>query len=460
MERARPGEPAATDLVDVVAAAVDDRTARGIAAAISRLLAAGALRGGDRLPTVRRLAAVLGVSPTTVNEAWQLLARAGMIESRGRAGTFVARAARPNGPRRFRRMAAQVDHFRLDLSTGTPDPLLLPDLAASLGRVGRSGLTTSYLDLPVLPELEAVLRKRLPFDPEALTVVDGAMDAVDRVLTSVVRLGSRVLVENPTFPPVLDLLDLLGAEVLPLELDDEGIVPDALARALGQRPVALFLQPRAQNPTGVSMSPARARRLARLLRAHDTVVVEDDHSGDIAGAPFVSLAAWLPERTVHVTSFSKSHGPDLRLASVAGPAALLESVVDRRMLGPGWSSRLLQAVLADLLTDPDTVAGVEHAGAEYRRRRRALTAELDRHRVGWTGSDGINLWVATPDEQTTLVTLAAFGIAAAPGGPFLAVPDGSDHVRLTVAALGDGFAGVADQVARAVAASDRVTLRR
>ncbi len=449
-----------TDLLDAVAAAVEDRTPRGIAAGISRLFGDGVLRAGDRLPTVRRLATVLGVSPTTVNEAWQLLGRAGLIESRGRAGTFVARAAQPSGPRRFRRMAAQVEHFRLDLSTGTPDPALLPDLAASLARVGQSGLTTSYLDLPVLPELDAVLRKRLPYEPEALTVVDGAMDAVDRVLTSVVRLGSRVLVENPTFPPVLDLLELLGAEVLPLELDDEGIVPESLRRGLEQRPTALFLQPRAQNPTGISMAPTRARRLARLLRGSGTLVVEDDHSGDIAGAPFVSLAAWLPEQTVHITSFSKSHGPDLRLASVAGPAALLGSLVDRRMLGPGWSSRLLQAVLADLLTDPATIADVERAGATYRRRRQAFTAELDRHGIGWTGSDGINLWVATPDEQTTLVTLAALGIAAAPGGPFLAVPDGSHHVRLTVARIVDGHAAAAADVATAITAADRVALGR
>jgi DNA-binding transcriptional MocR family regulator len=449
--------PVATE---VIVGSVDDRTARGVAAAIGRLVGDGAVRPGERLPTVRALAAALAVSPTTVSEAWQHLGRAGLIERRGRSGTFVARAAPPAGPRRFRRMAAVAEHFRLDLSTGTPDPALLPDLGPSLARVGRSGLTTSYLDLPVLPELEAVLRKRLPFEPEALTVVDGALDGVDRVLTSVVRLGGRVLVENPTFPPTLDLLELLGAEVIPLTLDEQGVVPSSLQRALAERPVALFLQPRAQNPTGISMTSGRARRLATLLAGTDTIVVEDDHSGDIAGAADVSLARWLPERTVHITSFSKSHGPDLRLASVTGPSRLIQPVADRRMLGPGWSSRLLQAVLADLLTDPDTVGRVEAASTAYAARRKALTDALDRRGIGWTGADGINLWVETPDEQRTLVTLAAMGIAVAPGSPFMVTPDGVGHVRLTTSRLSDGHDDLADRVAVAVGTRPAQSARR
>ena len=87
-------------------------------------------------------------------------------------------------------------------------------------------------------------------------------------------------------------------------------------------------------------------------------VIEDDHAGDISSAPAVSVGQFLPDRTVHVSSFSKSHGPDLRLAAIGGPPALVAAVADRRLLGPGWSSRLLQAVLLDLLT----VAGLGGAG--------------------------------------------------------------------------------------------------
>ena len=152
-------------------------------------------------------------------------------------------------------------HFRLDLSTGTPDPRLLPELGPALARVSSQSLTSSYLDDAVLPELEDALRARWPFPPDSITVVDGAMDALDRVAQLVVDLGDRVVVEHPTFPPLLDLLEQLGADVIGVPLDSEGMVIEALAEALGRSPTALFLQPRAQSPTGVTMT-------AQIGRAH------------------------------------------------------------------------------------------------------------------------------------------------------------------------------------------------
>jgi DNA-binding transcriptional MocR family regulator len=208
------------------------------------------------------------------------------------------------------------------------------------------------------------------------------------------------------------------------------------------------------------MSARRARALAKLLKGHDVLVVEDDHSGAISSSPDVSLGAWLAGQTVHITSFSKSHGPDLRLASIAGPADVVDELVDRRTLGPGWSSRILQAVLLDLLTDPVAVSAVERARTVYAERRRCVTTVLDRVGVGYTGSDGINLWVATPDEQATLVGLAAQGIAGAPGSPFVVAPDGTDHVRLTVGVVVDDHSRLATQIADAIPAGARARGRR
>jgi len=439
-------------MIDDLVAAVDDRSARGIAAAVNRLIGSGRLSPGDRLPTVRALARALGTSPTTVSEAWQSLARVGAIESRGRNGTVVlGPAPAPGTTRRYRRVTQGPGRAPLDLSTGTPDPGLLPDLRPALGRVSRDRFTTGYTDDPVLPALGELLRDRWPFEPEALTVVDGALDALDRVAGAIVRLGDRVLVENPTFPPLLDLLDLLGAEVVPLELDEHGIVPASLRRGLALEPAALFLQPRAQNPTGVSMTAARAATLARMLRDTDLWVIEDDHSGAVAEAPVVSLGSHRPGHTVHILGFAKSHGPDLRLAAIGGAAGPVGAVVERRLIGPGWSSRLLQGVLADLLTDPASVAAVDRARAAYADRRRRLADGLTERAVATTGSDGLNLWIEVERERDALVALAAQGIAVAPGSPFLAGPLPADHVRLTSGLVRDGFDDLADHLADAAA---------
>ncbi len=187
------------------------------------------------------------------------------------------------------------------------------------------------------------------------------------------RYGDRVLVENPTFPPFIDLLEAYGLDPVGVEMDADGMLPDAFAAALGSAPAIVLLQTRAHNPTGASLSPERAEQLGRLMlrsrNAPHAIAIEDDHSGAISSAPDVTLASVIPERVVHIRSFSKSHGPDLRIGALGGPRALVDRVVARRLLGPGWTSRTIQSVLHALLTDPTAVAEVDAARVTYAERR-------------------------------------------------------------------------------------------
>ncbi|MFC6356112.1 aminotransferase-like domain-containing protein [Luethyella okanaganae] len=433
---------------------IDDTSPRGIAAALARLMTSGELAPGERLPTVRELAETLGVSPATVSHAWQALARAGLIESRGRAGSFV-RSDRPGWlPPRMLGLAGPVDHAHLDLSRGTPDPLLLPALGPALSRVSERAEVSSYHELPVIPELGRVLGETWPYPAESLTVVDGALDAVSRSLEAVVGFGDRVVLENPGFPAFFDLVDTLGAERLPVGLDESGILPEQLARALALRPRAIVLQPRAHNPTGASMTVDRARELAKVIRssrhADELVVIEDDHSGQISTASDVSLGRWLPDRVLHVRSFSKSHGPDLRIAAVGGPSRLIDRIVARRMLGPGWTSRMVQRILFELLTDGDSLAEVSEARRQYYARQRALATALTTWGAETVRSDGINTWLQVADERSALVQLAAAGIRVAPGSPFLAGEQESpEFVRITVGMVREDATGVAAALAAA-----------
>lgn len=447
-----------------------DTTPRGIAGDLARLVNSGDLAAGVRLPTVRELASELGVSPATISQAWQALARAGLIESRGRAGSYVRRGAAEGPAMRMRGMAAPEDPVRLDLSRGTPDPLLLPALGPALSRVSARADVGSYQAEPVLPALAAVLRDSWPSEAESIVVVDGALDAITRTLEQVVRFGDRVVVEHPGFPPFLDLLDLLGAEAVPVAIDEHGMSPEGLASALRRRPAAVLLQPRAQNPTGASMTPARASALAGVIRSAisddglgDLFVIEDDHSGLISTEGDVSLGSHLPDRVVHVRSFSKSHGPDLRIAAVGGPRELIGRIMARRMLGPGWTSRMLQSILLDLLTDGAAIEAVAEARRAYYTRQRALGDALRARGVPVMHADGINLWMPVLSERSTLVQLAAAGIRVAGGTPFLAAASNGtavagaarrggperEYVRVTVGVVREEAASVADALASA-----------
>ncbi|MSW81549.1 MAG: aminotransferase class I/II-fold pyridoxal phosphate-dependent enzyme [Actinobacteria bacterium] len=433
---ARTTDPAVTALV---CAAISDPSPKGIAAALNRLIRAGRLTTGERLPTVRDLAVRLGVSPATVSEAWQALSAVGAIESRGRAGTFIQETSEPSRPVRYLSVGLAPSASGIDLSTSMPDPLLLPSLRTALEAVTGNSLawTTSYLEDPVLPALEALLRSSWPYDPARLVTVDGALDGLARVIEQVVGLGDRVAMENPGFPALIDLLESRGAEIIPMAMDDSGVLPQELARALEQDPVAVFMHPRAQNPTGAAFTPARLGELVKVLRPFRAIVIETDHSGAIAESEDLSVGSFLVDRTVRIRSYSKSHGPDLRIAALSGPAHIVDPLMARRMLGPGWTSRILQSVLVQLLVDPHSQASVAHAAGVYSRRTFALKAALEEKGVRASPGDGLNIWVEVNDERSALLTLAAAGIRVAPGSPFMVEPLPAQFLRITSGLLPD-----------------------
>jgi DNA-binding transcriptional MocR family regulator len=447
------------DVLSEIETRMDDPTARGLANAVSRAIRDGVLVPGTKLPTIRQVAAELVLSPTTVTAAWRLLARSGAIHAAGRRGTTVAET-HPSGAVRYRQAVDRGTAFALDLSTGVPDAELLPSLESSFAELTTAGTPSSYLDAPLLPELEVELRRSWPYPAERISVVDGALDALDQVARSVLRFGDRVVVEHPCFPALLDLLEAAGVEVVGVPLDAEGMQVDALSAALEKPTRAVVLQPRAQNPTGVSMTRARADDLARVLATSDVLVVEDDSTGAIGMSEPLSLGEWLPGRTVHIRSYSKSHGPDLRLAAMSAPPDLMDDLLARRQLGQGWSSRLLQRILLHLLTDPAVVAEVEKARSVYAERRRVVVEALRAGGVDLADGDGINVWIPVQDEASAVIRLASQGIGVAPGRPFAVLPEPRGFMRVTVGLVDTGGEQLAQSLVVAARASARDAVAR
>jgi DNA-binding transcriptional MocR family regulator len=270
-------------------------------------------------------------------------------------------------------------------------------------------------------------------DPSHLAVVAGALDGVEKILSLEHRPGDRVAVEDPGFPRVLDLLGALGLVPEPVPVDDHGPDPDALSRALRAGARAFLLSPRAQNPTGALIDPPRAEELRNRLSSHpDVLVIEDDHAGGAAGAPSVTLSAgrsrWVTVRTV-----SKTLGPDLRLAIMAGDQASIARVEGRQLLGMGWVSHVLQGIVVGLWKDPATPALLRRAEQTYARRREALVAALSDRDIPVVARSGLNVWIPVTDERAVAAALLKEGWAVARGEPFrLRAEPG---IRVTIASL-------------------------
>lgn len=407
-----------------------DYTSRGLTNAVTVAVQAGRLSAGERLPPIRTIARDLELSPTTVSASWAVLARRGVLRTDGRRGTTVAAGGTP-GPTRYRRALHARSEFAVDVSTGVPDPQLLPSLDPALRAAPHTTGRDSYLDDPVLPRLREALRSSWPYDAGQLTIADGSMDAMDLISTVHLEPGDSVAVEHPGFPPLLDLLDAHGMRLVGMAMDDHGPTVDAVQAAVDRGVSAVFVQPRAHNPTGICLTPERAAQLAAVLRDGATLVVEDDSAGEIASTPAISLGQWIPDQVLHIRSFSKSHGPDLRLAAVSGSTVRIAALVERRLLGQGWTSRLLQSVLVELLRDDRAAVQVAHARQEYAKRRTAVVDGLRQSGVPVTGTDGLNIWLPVQDESAALVHLAGRGVAAAAGSPFHVLADDEAHLRIT-----------------------------
>jgi DNA-binding transcriptional MocR family regulator len=268
----------------------------------------------------------------------------------------------------------------------------------------------------------------------AMTVTSGALDAIERILREHLRHGDRVAVEDPCFPPLLDMLEIAGFVAEPFAVDEEGPVVESFARALGRHPHAVIVTPRAQNPYGSAITADRARDLRAALRPHrDVLVVENDPAGPIAGAPMHTLCDGRHAAWAVVRSTSKFLGPDLRMAVVTGDATTVARVERRHAVGPRWVSHILQRLACALWADPSGARRLARAADVYAARRRALVSALAAHGIEAHGRSGLNVWVPVEQEAAAVRGLAARGWAVAAGEPFRLRT--GPAIRITTSAL-------------------------
>ncbi|HEY1485148.1 MAG TPA: aminotransferase class I/II-fold pyridoxal phosphate-dependent enzyme [Micromonosporaceae bacterium] len=415
-------------------------TATEISASVEAGVRTGGLEAGAALPPVRALAADLGISPATVAAAYQALRQRGIVVTSGRNGTRIRPRPAVAGARSSWQLAVPPD--ALDLSSGGPDPHLLPSLTTARAAGG------ALLELAA----EALSRDGVDLTGAAIGVTGGALDGIERVLGAHLRPGDRIAIEDPGWASALDLVAALGLVAVPMAVDDEGPTSAGLRGALAVGARAVVVTSRAHNPTGAAVTPARAAALREVLSAHpDALVIEDDHTAQLSDVDLSPLAGAVPS-WAFVRSVSKPYGPDLRLAVLAGDAETIARVEGRQRLGTGWVSEILQRIVVGLWTDPAVDSLIRRARESYRLRRSALVEALVSRGLQATGRTGINVWVPVPDETAAVARLRSDGYAVAPGALFR--QSTGPGLRITVSNLRPGdIPALADAVSRAATAN-------
>jgi len=298
---------------------------RAIADAIDEDVQKGTLRAGTRLPPHRDLADRLGVTVTTITRAYTEATRRGLIAGHVGRGTFI-------------RGTAQTDD---DAGTGPFDlsmNILIPDKEVAV-------LEKHLFARRVLPWTQLLgyvparghLRHReamaawlstcgFEADPERIVLTAGAQHAMSVAVAAAAKPGDTLLVEELTYSGARLLADHMGLKLRGVPMDAEGLRPDALESAIrSTRARVLYCMPRLQNPTSAMMSERRRKQIAGIADKHRLIVIEDDTYGFLSPER-EPLAPLLPQRTIFITSLSKSLFPGLRLGCAVPPASLVDKV--------------------------------------------------------------------------------------------------------------------------------------
>jgi DNA-binding transcriptional MocR family regulator len=412
--------------------------------ALAEDVASGALPAGQRLPPQRDLAFRLGVTVGTVGRAYALAAQRGLVAGEVGRGTYVrarqAGAARPE-------LAGDGDDALIELTVNAPpDPSYRAMLAQGLAElVGAGGLDGLLAYTPKrgfaahrAAAAEWIGRIGIAASPEDIAITGGAHQAIVTVLAGLARPGETLMIEDLTYAGVCHVAERLDVRLHGLPMDEDGLLPDALeAAARSGRSRLLFVNPTAHNPTTATQSQARREALVACARRHDLILIEDDVYGQLPEQRPPALATLAPERTVHISSASKSIAPGLRVGIVASPAALqqriLEAQHDLFLTCPPLMAELFRHWLANGTADRLARAQRIEASA-----RQTIAREvLGRHRY-WAQPASYHLWLPLPPPWRTAEFTAAVrdrGVAIDPGSSFAVDPANAPHaVRVSLSA--------------------------
>ena len=305
--------------------------------ALREAVRSGALAEGRQLPTVRDLAWKIGVTPGTVSRAYQIVTQEGLLQATVGRGTFVAARSPRLGPTQplFMERDPGVAQGRVDLrSPQLPDvgqgAFFADALRRMADRIGRDWLdyTSQTGEAAVRAAVCGWMADRVlgPITAQDVMLTHGGQNGIGLVLDCCLR-GDRpvVLTEDLGYPGFRYAARLARAEVVGVELDGEGIRPDALEVACRKHgPQVLFLTPETQNPTTARMSLERRTQVIAIARAHDLQIIEDEcYTVPATDAP--TLRALAPERVWYMGSLSKTVSAALRFGYVICPTGMGET---------------------------------------------------------------------------------------------------------------------------------------
>ncbi|AUC56005.1 GntR family transcriptional regulator (plasmid) [Sagittula sp. P11] len=409
-----------------------------IADAIEKDVRDGRLSPGTRLPPQRMLAKQLGIDFTTVSRGYSEAQSRGLVTSHVGRGTFISKPTEaPNGP----------DPLRLadeDLSMNLPpeptDPGLIANMRAGLDYVSANLLQLLRYQSSTGSDKDKAaastwlsLRGMIPSSAR-LVISPGAHSTICAILTILTEPGDTILCEQITYPGFRNIASRRGLNLVGIEMDKDGILPDALADAIRTHgPKALYLNPTLQNPTTLTIPTDRRLAISEVLNKHGLQLIEDDAYGFIPAKAPAPIAVSAPDLTWHIGGLAKCIGAGLRLAYTVAPNG-------KQAYSLGQTLKV-QAVMPSPITTALATQWIEDGTADQIRRfirsetsaRQAIAREVLEGFDFRGAENAFNVWLSLPEgvgRADVVARMAGRPIGIMPSDAFSVGITPGDEVRL------------------------------
>lgn len=389
---------------------------RQIADKIRQLIVCGGLKPGEALPASRTLAASLQVSRKSVVCAMDVLLLSGLVENRERVGLFVASSiplsAGAGVSQTGRVETGEPKVFRLKVDDGVPDTRIAPVKELSrtyrqlFNRAARHQLL-GYSDPNGIPKFRTTVssmlnqERGLDTHPDEICITRGSQMALFLIAHALLSPGESVLVENPCYERAANVFRQAGLNIIPIDVDSDGLCVDSIEAVLLRPDVlvkAIYVTPRHNYPTMVSLSMERKHRLSSLVIKHGLYLIEDDYDYDFQSKPSVPVSAFLPkENRLYIGTFSKIIAPSVRIGFLATSVSHAVAIGNLRGLIDIQGDSIMEHALCELVQSGDVKRHIRKSARYYEEKRIRMVRLLEVNLTGkitWLAPQGgLAIWI-------------------------------------------------------------------
>ncbi|MDT8922880.1 PLP-dependent aminotransferase family protein [Pseudomonas taiwanensis] len=384
-----------------------------IADALEQDIGSGRLAAGDRLPTLKDLAEALSVTPGTVGRAYDEAAKRGLVVGEVGRGTFVLQrqSATPTPALQTVPAAQKGDSSQVDLSIIKPNDAHMadwlrgainaladaPDLAQVLDYVTEGGHATHK------QAGAAWIQRWLPEARwQQVVLTSGAQHGLLVAISSLSKSDDVILCESFCYPGIISLAHSMGRRLRGVAMDEHGLIPEALRAACREhRPALLVCVATHQNPTNSIMPRERREAIAQIAREFDLFIIDDDIYGFLEPNPeYEPLAAYAPERSVYLTSLSKSVLPALRIGYLYAPPQTLSRLSSMVRSSVWMPSPLMAQLASNLINSGKADQLIQVQQSEAAARQQMAREILGQYNIR-SQPNSFHIWLELPEPWTS-----------------------------------------------------------